>query len=1082
MSFINSGYGTYEGTENDLKRAFDLKHKQLPIFQRTIAGNSTSVIDIENNLIKIPNHFFVTGEELIYSYSNNNEPIGIATTVIAGIGTTDKLPNSVYAIKVDNISIRLSDSVENALRRTSIPLVLNSVGVGSDHKFTSKKQNSKVLISIDNVIQSPIVSTAITTTLISDISITDNIIKVSEISPFSGSDLIQINDEIMKINSVGFGSTNVFLVSRPWMGTGISTHSSGNLVTKVFGDYNIVDNTIHFYSAPYGNISIGTTTGNPNDVDYENLTAYSSFSGRTFIRSGILDGSEEPYSKNYIFDDISSNFTGFNTSFILTSNGSNVTGISTNNSIILINEIFQGPESDFPPNKILGDYKLIENGGITNIQFTGNTVSASYDVNTANVPIGGIIVSVGSTKGFGFQPLVSAGGTAIISGLGTISSISIGNSGSGYRSGIQTVRVGIATSTVYTNEITYVGIASIQDGHVVGISITNPGSGYTSTNPPIVIFDSPLSYSNLPLIYSSSSTLGIGTQAKVNVVVGQGSSVIDFEITNFGYGYKKGERLTVGIGGTVGIPTNPSLPYEEFQVTIDQTYSNKFSGWSIGSLLVIDSIDYLFNGRTISFPIRINGEQKSIRARKGSLIDEQATLLVFINDILQVPGEGYIFNGGSYITFTEAPKNGDKAKILFYQGTSEIDVLDVDILETIKIGDKVQLNDDNIYYSQDERIVTDIISSDIINTNLYSGPGISLNQNYSRPIKWCRQTQDVFIDGKFVGKDRTIYEPLIYPHTRIIKSVGSSSTEFFVESVKTFFDNKKENTSLGNKVKIISQDSLIGASATAVVSAAGTISSISITNGGSGYKNAPRVIISNPTEYGATQKATATSFITSGIVTSIIINSPGVGYTNTSIPEVLIEEPKYSEYIEEIPKVSYSGDFGIISGISTTSVGVASTGIVFDFVIPKDSFLRDSSIVGTAITVSGIQTGYYFVIFNSNIGMGVTSLSSTNSIVGVGSTFLDNIYEVSAVSIAQTSVSGMGVTYVAKVTVSVQDYNNLTGLGYSNYYGDYSWGKISAPNRRNSKDFIAYNNGLSGVSTSPIVERYSPLKYLNYNL
>lgn len=231
---------------------------------------------------------------------------------------------------------------------------------------------------------------------------------------------------------------------------------------------------------------------------------------------------------------------------------------------------------------------------------------------------------------------------------------------------------------------------------------------------------------------------------------------------------------------------------------------------------------------------------------------------------------------------------------------------------------------------------------------------------------------------------------------------------------------------------------------------------------------------------GTTQQSKAISSITSGIVTSITVISSGIGYTNTNPPEILIEQPKYSEYIEDISSVTYKGDFGIISGISTVSVGVASTGIVFDLSIPMNSFLRDSSIVGTAITISGIQTGYYFIVFNSNVGNGVTSINQSGSIVGIGSTFLDNIYEVSSVSIGQTHVVGMGLTYVAKVTVSVQNYNNLTGLGFSSYYGEYSWGRISTPIRKNAKEFISYKNGLLGISTSPIVERYNPLKYLNY--
>jgi hypothetical protein len=391
------------------------------------------------------------------------------------------------------------------------------------------------------------------------------------------------------------------------------------------------------------------------------------------------------------------------------------------------------------------------------------------------------------------------------------------------------------------------------------------------------------------------------------------------------------------------------------------------------------------------------------------------------------------------------------------------------------------LNDDNITFKEDERVVFRINSTDNIDTNVYPGPGISLDQNYERPLIWCRQTEDKFIDGSPVSKDRILYEPLIYPNTTIIQSVGIGSTVIFVESVRTFFDSSKENFSGQNSIKIISQDNVVGASATAIVSIAGTISAISITNGGIGYTFAPSVTIANPVGLGTTQRSEATSSITSGIVTSITVISPGTGYTTSNPPVVLIEEPDVSDYTEEISSVQYSGDFGIISGISTISVGVASTGIVFDLVIPSDSFLRDVSIVGSAITVSGIQTGYYFVVYNTNIGSGVTSLRQDGSVVGVGSSFLDNIYEVSSVSIAQTDAIGFGVTYVAKVTVSVEDYNGLVGTGYSNFFGEYSWGRISTPTRINARSFNAYNNGILGVSTSAIVERYNPLKYSNYN-
>ena len=69
-----------------------------------------------------------------------------------------------------------------------------------------------------------------------------------------------------------------------------------------------------------------------------------------------------------------------------------------------------------------------------------------------------------------------------------------------------------------------------------------------------MVIDEPLAYTNMPLFYTSTSS-GVGSEAKANIVVGQGSSVIDFEIINEGYGHGEDQVLSIGVGGTVGIPT-----------------------------------------------------------------------------------------------------------------------------------------------------------------------------------------------------------------------------------------------------------------------------------------------------------------------------------------------------------------------------------------------------------------------------------------------------------------------------------------------------------------------------------------------
>ena len=57
-------------------------------------------------------------------------------------------------------------------------------------------------------------------------------------------------------------------------------------------------------------------------------------------------------------------------------------------------------------------------------------------------------------------------------------------------------------------------------------------------------------------------------------------------------------------------------------------------------------------------------------------------------------------------------------------------------------------------------------------------------------------------------------------------------------------------------------------------------------------------------------------------------------------------------------------------------------------------------------------------------------------------------------------------------------------LGHSEFFGEYSWGRIQTSPRGKARTFTSYagnSDGLSGITTSPIVERVNPLRYLNYN-
>lgn len=1036
-------------------------------------GGYKEVTNISSNLVSLASTIGSTigiGSTVVFSRifdSDSSNPstagaIGISQTYISGVGTTDRLSGDLYVYKYDGRYIGLCTSPINALSSPPKLIDFTSVGVGNNHYITATNQNSKCMLLIDNIIQSPVVSTAVTARLEDDLELIDTTVAFSGITSFFGGNLIKINDEIMKISSVGVGSTTFVEVQRPLLGSNLQTHAIGSTITKLEGNYNIVGSKVYFASAPYGPIY---------DSVKGDVNIRSTFQGRAFLRSGVTDSNKETYQENYVFDDIKSKFDATTKNFILKSNGQDVSGFSTSNAVVLINNIFQSPEND---------YSLSESTSQTTLNFTGTATSVSYDPNNASIPRGKIIVSVASSNGFAYQPLISAGGTAVVSAAGTIQSISIGYSGSGYRPAVQPiVRVGVQTLSTGTPNIQYIGTATVSNGRIVSIAITNPGTGYTSTNPPDVVFDSPLSYSNLDLIYAGSSS-GIGTAAKIDIVVGQGSSVIDFTIRNYGYSYNIGDQLTVLSGGTSGIPTDTTKTFRPFVITVERTFTDNFSGWSFGQLQKLDDIDSLFNGSRKSFPISDNGNRFAIIAKKGSDIDLKSVLLIFVNDVLQEPGEAYNFNGGSTVTFTEAPKAGDKCRILFYKGTPDVDVVDVDILETIKTGDTLKIVGDSERLIENDRLVRDIILPDTVETNPYNSVGVTSDLTLQRPVVWCKQRNDTVVDGVEINKNRIGYEPNIFPVSNLIKSVGIGSTQIFVDSVKSMFDPNNENTTNAviNKIEIIDNSDLVQAIATATVSAAGTIQSISIVNGGVGYSTNPIVSIQTPVGVGSTGKAILVSSISSGSVNSVSVTTPGFGYTFTNPPLVFIEPPAVNR--EYINGVSYFGDYGIISGIKTTNVGFASTGLVFDLYIPLNSYLRNSAITNPIITESEIKENYYFKVSNSKIGSGVTSLTKDGSVIGIGTTGIDNVYQVISVSTASTDVYGVGNATVVRVVVSVNSYNGISGFGYSAYYGDYSWGLITVSGTENSYA-VGSNYGVVGLNSTPLVRRYNSLRIQNYD-
>ena len=175
-----------------------------------------------------------------------------------------------------------------------------------------------------------------------------------------------------------------------------------------------------------------------------------------------------------------------------------------------------------------------------------------------------------------------------------------------------------------------------------------------------------------------------------------------------------------------------------------------------------------------------------------------------------------------------------------------------------------------------------------------------------------------------------------------------------------------------------------------------------------------------------------------------------------------------------------TGDFGIIAGIAATSLaGVALTGLVFDLYV--DDLMRDTDRVGTAVTISGIGVGDFFYVYDTNTGSGSTSYQDAAGIstVGIGTTFIDNIYEAVAVETIERFVPNVGVgsTAVRRVTVSVSSTDSVS-IGTSEFFGRYSFGKLTNvvrdpyPHAFN----IVNSNGITGLSTAPVIRRIKNVK------
>jgi len=1057
------------------RKDFKLTSDGVPIFTKTFDPSNSNILNPSTGEFTIPNHFFSPKERLIYTPESTF--VGIGTSAV-GIGATLNsvgvvttiLPSDVYVIKISDNSFKLSTRPDYA--QLGIGVTFTSYGLGNAHKLEMFKKNEKAIITIDNLAQYPLIFTKISHTLSGNggqISAGSTIFSLSGISTISPKDILKVDNEYMGIVNVGFGTTNIgpitdsgiinlVEVTRGFVGSSATSHTDSTEAKIYKGSYNIVKNNIFFTESPRGNPQINKDLGNLN---FET----SDFAGRVYLRND--------YTSNQIYDDISDQFTGIGRTFALRVGGANTVGLGTTggNGILFINSVFQTPETLNNPKN---NFKIIENSsvGISSVVFSGIrnavtddiTISLS-DINQNQTPRGGIIISLGSSTGLGYAPLAGAAVTAVVGAGGSIVSVGLGttdNLGSGYN-GIVAIGVSVYQSGHIGN--TAIITASVGVGGTLSFTVVDGGTGYTNPK----IFVSEPSYENLTI--TGVSRLGIGATTNtgigllLNVEVGASSTtgigstyfeVSKFSISRQGYAFQRGDVFK-----PVGLVTAKGLasPLSEFKLTVLSTFSDSFALWQFGQLDYIDSVKNYQDGVRRRFPLFYNDQLLSFEKLKGSQVNLANSLLIVINGVIQDPGVAYEFEGGTSFVFTTAPKSEDDVAIFFYRGTAEDDsTLVTNVPETLKKGDQVQVLKNNSIsktVTQDKRVIFDLSFSDKFETNLYTGRGIDEIDN--KPLSWIKQKSDKIINGQIVYKTRDSIEPLVYPTAKIIKNFSTTDNEIFVDNAQ-FFDY--ENPTDFGAIIINGSADPVAAGITAVVSAAGTIQSLVINSSGSGYTgNSVVVKISSPSIIGVGigSIATATVTVSAGgtLTTPITITNPGFGYTSSSPPKVIAPFP--NPIYENITKISstVNGFSGIITGI-TTSTGTGGNPLALKFHINSQSF-------------AGLSTGYPIYIFDTRVGTGVTSIdNSDSSKVGIGTTFVDNIYYISSWS--STGIVGI-ITCNILSTTSVVGLNSTGNI--SNPVGRYSWGRLFGFSRSSSPISIGVTGNTVdvGLSTFPTIQR-----------
>ena len=287
-----------------------------------------------------------------------------------------------------------------------------------------------------------------------------------------------------------------------------------------------------------------------------------------------------------------------------------------------------------------------------------------------------------------------------------------------------------------------------------------------------------------------------------------------------------------------------------------------------------------------------------------------------------------------------------------------------------------------------------------------------------RDSDWIKQKRDKFINGEIVSKARDSIEPQIYPTAKIIgdftnTTIGKDGIDYgiFVDDAHVFQyeDLYNPNIDPGDRysINVDQVDAVIyspenndfeQANITATVGNDGTVGSLTVVDGGNGYDSGSiNLLIGAPIGVGVgtinreefevagvSEFAKATATVVNGSIdpSTVLITDAGKGYSVSNPPQVIV--PSEATDFEKISKITnVQGWTGIITKIEATTGTNGNPALKFEYQVETNQLAAD------------LLVGYPVFIHDTQIGDGVISIDADDaSVVGVGTTFLDNVYKV----------------------------------------------------------------------------------------